>query len=58
MATEVDDLYCRRLAVQLVSQLPAEKAKCIRVLDHIRTLIDFTTGGDGHGSVTKLRPVK
>jgi hypothetical protein len=54
-----DDLTCRRLAVQLACQLPPDKNDCLRVLEHLRALIEFTTGSDDKiGSVTKLRPVK
>ena len=39
-----DDLTCRRLAVQLACQLLEDKDDCLRILEHVRTLIEFTTG--------------
>ena len=55
-----DDLTCRRLAVQLACQLLEDKDDCLRVLEHVRTLIEFTTDGDAAlkaKTVVQLKPM-
>jgi hypothetical protein len=40
-----DELYCRRHAMRLASQLPDNPHTAMRVLDHMRALLGFV-GGD------------
>lgn len=35
----IDDMRCRRLALQLATQLPDDLPEALRVLDHARTLV-------------------
>jgi hypothetical protein len=53
------DYDCRRLAVQIVAQLPADPHDAKRVLDHARVFIDkFLSGTEPESAkVVSLNPL-
>jgi hypothetical protein len=55
-----EDRELRLLAIQIVAQLPDDRARAIRVLDLARPILDFVDGGEGAAlvrSVPALRAV-